>query len=112
MLPCFFSINCAIFIASFILSPTCFFPRLPPCGDPYHGRAVCGCRREALEASALGMSSQLQLSVILTTFERPAHLERSLLSLAQQRSMAGKFEVIVSDDGSTDDTRELVQRFA
>jgi GT2 family glycosyltransferase len=58
------------------------------------------------------MPSQLELSVILTTYERPAHLERSLLSLAMQRGMAGKFEVIVADDGSTDGTHNLVKEFA
>jgi glycosyltransferase involved in cell wall biosynthesis len=58
------------------------------------------------------MPSQLEISVILTTYQRPAHLERSLMSLAHQRGMDGKFEVIVADDGSTDDTQNLVKRFA
>jgi glycosyltransferase involved in cell wall biosynthesis len=58
------------------------------------------------------MPPQLELSVILTTYQRPAHLERSLISLAHQRGMDGKFEVIVSDDGSTDHTQNLVSKFA
>jgi GT2 family glycosyltransferase len=58
------------------------------------------------------MPSQLELSVILTTYERPAHLERSLTSLAMQRGMTDKFEVIVADDGSTDHTHSLVRSFA
>src|SRR5438046_1324348 len=58
------------------------------------------------------MPSQLQLSVILTTYERRAHLERSLMSLAKQRGVAGKYEVIVADDGSTDDTQSVVRKFA
>src|SRR5215207_1132188 len=58
------------------------------------------------------MPSQLDLSVILTTYERPAHLIRSLTSLAMQRDMAGKFEVIVADDGSKDESHDVVRAFA
>src|SRR4051812_48553062 len=58
------------------------------------------------------MPSKLEISVILTTYQRPDHLERSLLSLAQQRNVAGKFEVIVADDGSDDETSWLVNSFA
>jgi glycosyltransferase involved in cell wall biosynthesis len=55
---------------------------------------------------------KLELSVILTTYERPSHLERSLASLALQRNMAGRFEVVVVDDGSKDRTPEVVDRFS
>lgn len=58
------------------------------------------------------MSTGLELSVILTTYERPRHLERSLASLAQQVNMKGRFEVVVVDDGSLDRTPEVVQQFA
>ena len=58
------------------------------------------------------MPTQLEISVILTTYQRPAHLERSLMSLAHQRGMDGKFEVIVADDGSADHTQSLVRKFA
>jgi glycosyltransferase involved in cell wall biosynthesis len=58
------------------------------------------------------MTSQLELAVILTTYERPQHLERSLISLSLQQDVAGKFEVIVADDGSTDCTEQLVHEFA
>ena len=58
------------------------------------------------------MSCKLKLSVILTTYERPAHLERSLASLALQRGVEGQFEVIVADDGSRDRTHSVVRRFA
>jgi glycosyltransferase involved in cell wall biosynthesis len=58
------------------------------------------------------MPTQLELSVILTTYERPRHLERSLASLALQQNMAGRFEVVVVDDGSKDDTHDVVHKFA
>jgi glycosyltransferase involved in cell wall biosynthesis len=58
------------------------------------------------------MPSQLELSVILTTYERPAHLIRSLMSLAMQRNMEGRFEVIVADDGSRDESQDIVRKFA
>jgi GT2 family glycosyltransferase len=58
------------------------------------------------------MAINLELSVILTTYQRPEHLERSLASLAFQRFMEGRYEVIVSDDGSTDHTHSIVHRFA
>lgn len=56
--------------------------------------------------------SQLELSVILSTFERAGHLVRSLASLSCQHGVEGKFEVLVTDDGSRDDTAEVVARFA
>jgi GT2 family glycosyltransferase len=58
------------------------------------------------------MPCQLELAVILTTYERPAHLERSLASLALQRSVTGQFEVVVADDGSRDRTHTIVRNFA
>src|SRR4051812_3488780 len=58
------------------------------------------------------MPSQLELAVILTTYHRPAHLERSLQSLQLQRGMAGKFEVVVADDGSQDHSQAIVRDFA
>lgn len=58
------------------------------------------------------MPSKLELSVILTTFQRPRHLERSLASLALQRGMSGRFEVVVADDGSKDRTHDIVHKFA
>ncbi len=58
------------------------------------------------------MPTELDLSVILTTYERPLHLERSLASLALQQNMAGRFEVVVVDDGSKDRTHEVVHQFA
>jgi glycosyltransferase involved in cell wall biosynthesis len=39
-------------------------------------------------------------------------LERSLASLAMQQKMAGRFEVVVVDDGSKDRTHDVVHEFA
>ena len=58
------------------------------------------------------MTLHPQIAVILSTYQRPEHLHRSLLSLAFQLRVEGQFEVVVTDDGSTDDTAELVRRFA
>ena len=58
------------------------------------------------------MPSQLEIAVILGTYQRPQHLERSLASLALQRGAEGKFEVVVTDDGSDDQTPNLVETFA
>jgi GT2 family glycosyltransferase len=57
------------------------------------------------------MATKLELSVVLTTYQRPKHLERSLTSLALQQGVDGKFEVIVADDGSEDRTHSLVRKF-
>src|SRR3972149_9362952 len=58
------------------------------------------------------MQPELELSVILAPYQRPEHLERSLASLALQRGVAGRFEVIVTDDGSQDHTHDIVREFA
>lgn len=51
------------------------------------------------------------VSVIVTTFNRGALLDRCLTHLARQRFRAGD-EVIVADNGSTDDTAVVVTRHA
>jgi GT2 family glycosyltransferase len=58
------------------------------------------------------MQADLELAVILTTYQRPEHLKRSLFSLSLQRDVAGTFEVVVADDGSTDTTASVVREFA
>jgi len=54
----------------------------------------------------------VDVSLLVTTFRRPRHLALALESLALQRGAAGRFEVIVSDDGSGDETAALVRSFA
>lgn len=52
------------------------------------------------------------IAVVISTFERPDHLERCLASLEVQRGVAGRFEVVVVDDGSRDDTLQRVEAIA
>ena len=52
----------------------------------------------------------MKAAVIVTTYNRPDALAAVLEGYAAQRSAA--FEVLVADDGSTDDTRGLVESYA
>ena len=53
-----------------------------------------------------------QLAVLVSNFERPYHLARVLTSLACQRRVDGLFEVVVTDDGSQDESATVVADFA
>src|SRR5262245_52434531 len=53
-----------------------------------------------------------EIAVLVPTFERPHHLRRCLQSLALQDGVTDRMEVIVTDDGSRDQTPELVAEFA
>ena len=57
------------------------------------------------------MASPFEISVVVSTYQRPHHLRRCLESLAAQREVDGKFEVIVVDDGSQDETADVVTKF-
>jgi glycosyltransferase involved in cell wall biosynthesis len=48
------------------------------------------------------------LTVVLPTRDRRERLAETLAALAEQRGVEGGFEVVVVDDGSGDDTRELL----
>jgi glycosyltransferase involved in cell wall biosynthesis len=58
------------------------------------------------------MSLQPEASLVVNTFQKPAHLALVLESIARQEGVDGRFEVIVTDDGSTDSTASLVESFA
>ncbi len=52
----------------------------------------------------------LDLSIIIPTYNRAKSLRACLASLAQQKHPATDFEVVVVVDGSTDDTRAMVEQ--
>jgi len=58
------------------------------------------------------VTTSIDVSVLVTTFRRPRHLALVLESIALQQCARTTLEVIVSDDGSNDETAELVHRFA
>ena len=51
-------------------------------------------------------------TVVICTYERPEHLRRGLVSLAVQRDLPEGFEIVVTDDGSSDATADVVAEFA
>ncbi len=53
----------------------------------------------------------LEISLCLTTYQKPWHLRRALASILAQRGVEGRFELVVCDDGSTDETPEIVEQF-
>ncbi len=55
------------------------------------------------------MTGALALSVIIPTYDRAPLLTQTLLSLTRQRLAPDHFEVLVCDDGSSDDTAEVVE---
>ena len=52
------------------------------------------------------------ISVVVPTFNRACMLRDLLVSLTSQTLSRSKFEIVVVDDGSTDDTREMVAEFS
>ena len=53
-----------------------------------------------------------EIAVIVSSYQRPQHLQRCLWSLLMQQGVEGRMEVIVADDGSTDETLEIVDDIA
>jgi GT2 family glycosyltransferase len=62
--------------------------------------------------SAALPSGGRDVALIVNTYQKPRHLSLVLESIAAQSGVADRFEVIVTDDGSTDDTPRLVHDFA
>jgi glycosyltransferase involved in cell wall biosynthesis len=56
--------------------------------------------------------AQPEIAILVSTFERPQHLRRVLASIAAQQGVRGAIEVVVTDDGSRDDTPLIVRDFA
>ena len=56
-------------------------------------------------------AAPIEVSILVNTFQKPRHLGLVLESIALQQADC-RLEVIVSDDGSTDDTAAVVAAFA
>lgn len=59
-----------------------------------------------------GNHGAVDVSILLTTYRRPRHLALALASIARQQAHGVTVEVVVSDDGSDDDTPDVVSDFA
>ena len=55
------------------------------------------------------MATEPDVSIVVATYNRCEGLRQLLVALAEQTYPADRFEVVVVDDGSTDDTLELLQ---
>ncbi len=53
-----------------------------------------------------------EIALLMSTYQRPAHLRRALESIALQQGVEGRMELVVTDDGSTDETPQIVAEFA
>jgi glycosyltransferase involved in cell wall biosynthesis len=57
------------------------------------------------------MSHSPEIALCVATYQRPRNLALVLESIAAQRGVDGKMEVVVTDDGSTDNTPQVVEAF-
>lgn len=64
------------------------------------------------QSSCFNAAEPLELSVLLPTFQRADALLRTLQGLEQQTVDKGVYEVIIVDDGSDDNTAEVLKQFA
>jgi len=60
----------------------------------------------------LGDQCRPDVSLVITTYQKPRHLRLVLASVALQQGVDGRMELVVADDGSTDETVQVVERFA
>lgn len=58
------------------------------------------------------MATAPEIALLVSSYNRAEHLRRALVSIAAQRGVEGKMEVVVTDDGSTDHSHEVVRQFA
>src|SRR3990167_1748011 len=67
--------------------------------------------RGVLQYAPAGVNNTITMhvSVILSTYNRAKYLELSLLGYMRQTHK--DFEVVIADDGSTDGTKALIERY-
>lgn len=56
--------------------------------------------------------AETEIALLMSTYQRPDHLRRALDSIALQEGVDGRMELVVTDDGSTDETPRIVEQFA
>ncbi len=57
-------------------------------------------------------SSFPEIALLISSYGRPQHLTRALTSVTAQKHNPGEIEVVITDDGSQDETLEVVAQFA
>ena len=56
-------------------------------------------------------NTHIDISIVLSTINRGELLDRGLFSLCNQSLDKSKYEIIIIDDGSIDNTREIVNKY-
>ena len=92
-----------------VSAPYRTLPPIPsrPRQEPPPGRPAYSVRRLRERSGA-----RPELALLVSTYHKPWHLERVLRSILRQTVSPGRFEVVVTDDGSTDSTETVAARFA
>jgi glycosyltransferase involved in cell wall biosynthesis len=63
------------------------------------------------KVNIFGQMSTPYISVVITTYNYGSFIEQSIDSVLSQDFPADKLEIVVADDGSTDDTAERVRKY-
>jgi glycosyltransferase involved in cell wall biosynthesis len=53
-----------------------------------------------------------EVALIVSNYQKPRHLKLSLASIAGQLGVTGRLELVVTDDGSTDESFAIIEQFA
>src|SRR5579862_3432360 len=55
--------------------------------------------------------AELLISVLIDTYNHERYIEQAIVSVLEQDFPAGEMEIVVVDDGSTDSTPSIVEKF-